>query len=221
MPNWCSNTLNVSGSAIQAVSLRALMTTSQGKFDFRAILPMPDEVRCSESSSTAKTAWELKYGQWHNAQHHYGPAHFMSRNAAMEAARAADEWRPMVIATAANPFPQIPPRSFDELADAVQHLVVMYGYTDWHSWARANWGTKWLAENARWMSPARAAQRFSHQVACFATAWEPPLPVIQALSRRFTDVILRLEYSDPDVGLKGFVAFENGAEIAERLETRP
>lgn len=141
MPNWCSNTLYITGSEFAAAALRSLMTTAKSKFDFRAIVPMPDEIEQSESSSIAERAWQLKYGDWHDATHKYGPAHYPSREAAMQAAREADEWRPMVMGTPENPFPRIPVRSLDELADTVQQLIVKHGHPDWYSWACAHWGT--------------------------------------------------------------------------------
>jgi hypothetical protein len=218
MPNWCSNTVYITGSATDAAALRALMTTSRSKFDFWAILPMPREIEQSESSSKAETAWQLKYGDWHDATHKYGPQHYPSREAAMQAAREADEWRPMVMATRDNPFPSIPARSFDDLADAVQELTIKYGHPDWHSWACANWGTKWSATDAGWMSAARAAKRDAHQVAYFGTAWSPAVPVVMALSERFPEVILRLTYDEPDMSFRGFVAAQAGEELASKHE---
>ena len=218
MPNWCSNTFYVTGCETEAAKLRSLMTTTTSKFDFRAVVPMPPEIERSESSSKADLAWRLKYGDWHEVKDGFGPDSFSSREDAIEAARAVDRWRPMVMGTRDNPFPVIPARSFDELADAVQELIVKYGHADWYSWACANWGTKWSAVRAGWMSPARAASRESHQVAYFDTAWGPPIPVIAALSQRFPATILRVTYCEPDGGFRGFVTCEAGAEIASKHE---
>jgi hypothetical protein len=218
MPNWCDNTLYVTGCATEAAAIRSLMITARSKFDFHAIVPMPNEIEQSESSTTSETAWQLKYGDWHDATHKYGPEHYPSREAAMQAAREADDWRPMVIGTRENPFPVIPARSFDELADAVQELSVKYGHTDWYSWACEKWGTKWSATRAGWMSPARSAKRDAHQVAYFQTAWGPPVPIVAALSERYPETILRLTYCEPDGGFIGFTTFQGGSEIACKQE---
>ncbi len=218
MPNWCNNTFYVSGCETEAAELRSLMTTGKSKFDFRAIVPMPDEIERSESSSKADEAWQLKYGDWSDRIQKYGPEHYPSREAAMQAAREADDWRPMAIGTRDNPFPVIPARSFDELADAVQELIVKYGHANWYSWACDNWGTKRSAVYAGWMSSARAANRESHQVAYFDTAWGPPVPILAALSERFPATILRLTYCEPEGGFRGFVTCEAGAEIASKHE---
>jgi len=218
MPNWCSNTLYITGPESDAKALRTLMTTAKSKFDFEAILPMPEEVRQSESGSKSDTAWRLKYGDWSTVQWKYGPNHYATRDAAIEAARAADDWRPSVIATKDNPFPAIPPRSFDELADAVQALVIRHGHPDWYEWSCATWGTKWPADLCGWMSPARAAKREAAQVAYFDTAWSPPVPVIVALSERFPLLCLRLSFYEED-GWNGFVTVERGEITAQKDET--
>jgi hypothetical protein len=217
MPNWIGNEVFVTGDADTARGLRAFMTTPQSKFDFNAVLPMPDEIRTSESSSKAETAWQLKYGDWTENRYDYGPGQFATRDDALAAARAADAWRPMAVVSPGGSLPVIQPRSFDELADLVQSLVVKYGFPDWYEWACATWGTKWPAVDAGWMGPARAAKRDAHQVAFFQTAWSPPVPVIVELSARFPDVIVRLSYSesDPYGGVYGFVTVEAGNVIGE------
>lgn len=218
MPNWCSNTFFVTGPADVAAQLRAIMTTQRSRFDFNAVLPMPEALRQSESGTASKTAWELKYGDWAEVKWKYGPDCFDSREAALAAAREADDWRPSVYATPDQPLRVRPPRSFDELADAVQQLVDKCGYPDWYEWAVANWGTKWPASDAGWMSAARAAKRDAQQVAYFGTAWCPPIPVVASLSERFPDTILRLEYCEPDCGFRGFLAMQAGVEIASKHE---
>jgi hypothetical protein len=201
MPNWIGNTVFVTGDADAARDLRAFMTTPQSKFDFHAVLPMPDELKTSESSSDANMAWQLKYGDWSDIQGRYGPAQFASRDDALAAARAAGRQ----------------PQSFDELADRVQSLVIRCGFPSWYEWACATWGTKWPAYDAGWMGPARAAKRDAEQVAYFETAWSPPIPVIVALSARFPAVIVRLDYHEIDAygGICGFVTVQAGNVIAE------
>ena len=124
MPNWCSNTVLVTGPSDVAAQLRAMMTTERSRFDFNAVLPMPEALRQSESGTTSETAWELKYGDWAEVKWKFGRADFNSREAALAAAREADDWRPCVYATQGEALPRfIPPRSFDELADTVQQLI--------------------------------------------------------------------------------------------------
>lgn len=44
MPNWCDNTLYVTGRGDDAAALRSRAITPQSKFDFRAVVPAPDVV---------------------------------------------------------------------------------------------------------------------------------------------------------------------------------
>jgi len=218
MPNWVYNMLYVTGPASDAASLRSLVTTDKSKFDFTAVIPMPPEIEKSERSSAAKTAWELKYGVWSSQEHKYGPNHFGSREAALQAARLAYQWQQPMEPSVGNSSLLRPPRTFDELADAVQILVLKYGHADWYSWAQEHWGTKWSASNAGWMSPARAAKRESEQVAYFETAWSPPFPLIRALSERYPHLTLRLEYDEAEMGFRGFQTLEAGLITAEKME---
>ena len=228
MPNWIANTVYVTGDKDTARALRKFMTTPKSKFDFNAVLPMPEEIAKSESSSKAETAWQLKYGDWTEMRYEYGPGQFASREDALGAARAADVWSPTerpqlltrgeaaAILTGGKPLPVIPPRSFDDLADEVQSNVIKYGFPDWYQWSCATWGTKWPAVDAGWMGPARAAKRDAEQVAYFKTAWSAPFAVITELSRRYPEIVVRLEYHDTHGGACGFVSFQGGALIAEK-----
>jgi hypothetical protein len=216
VPNWIANIVYVTGSADAARALRALMTTPRSKFDFHAILPMPDDLAKSEASTRAETAWQLKYGDWTEINHDYGPGQFASRDDALAAARAVDAWRPLAVIRHGETLPVIKPRSFDDLADTVQSFVVKYGFPDWYEWACATWGTKWPAVAAGWMGPTRLAKRDAEQVAYFDTANGPPIEVILELSRRFPDVIVRLEFYECAGGLCGFVTAQDGCVIAEK-----
>ena len=207
MPNWCDNTLYITGSALKAKALRTKMISEASKFDFNAIIAMPHELRGTESSSNCDTAWELKYGVWED-WHSYGPKDFATREEALEAARRNVDWGRLSNRNL----------SFDELADRLQSLKVRHGHYSWYSWSVANWGTKWPAWRAGWMSPERALKRDAEQVAYFTTAWDPPIPVIDALSTRFKTLILRLAYQDIEGGVSGFFTIKNGKVLAEKHE---
>ena len=197
MPNWCNNTLYITGPEDEAHKLRQLMTSQKNKFDFHSILPMPEEIRTSPSSSDAAAAWDLKYGVWAKTTSDYGPSKFGSYEKALAAARA-----------------KIP--EFDHYADHAQKCLERYGHRDWYSWARDTWGTKWTCISAGWMSRARAEKRGAVNVVYFDTAYAPPLPVVIALSAHFPSLTLRLTYSESQIGFKGFSTCQAGEEIASQ-----
>ena len=218
MPNWCENVLYVTGAAAEAASLRSFMTTRRSKFDCHAIIPMPTEIEQSPMSSLSNNAWMLKYGNWRAVRQGHSPQYFVTREAAIHAARASDEWGPVHITSQDELLPFCQRHSFDELADAIQERIIKYGHVDEDSWACACWGTNRLASDAGWMSSSRAAKRNAHQVAYFQTAWSPPFPVVMSLSARFPNVILRLEYCEPGCGFRGYLSAQTGDVTAYRQE---
>lgn len=58
-------------------------------------------------------------------------------------------------------------------------------------WARENWGTKWNAYDT---------ERKGRNIMRFDTAWNHPAPVIEALSRKFPDAPIYVQYADEDLG---------------------
>lgn len=194
MPNWCQNTVYLFGDAGTARELRQLMTTPTSKFDFNQLLPMPENLYRSDSSPLTRIAWELKYGDWTTITQRYGPSDFDSREEALAAARSSGNWEIVDLQSRA-----LKQSTFDELADAAQECILKYGALDWHDWALETWGTKWAAFRSGWMSPLRAMKREAEQVAYFDTAWDPPYPVLVALSERFPSLTLRVEFCQEDV----------------------
>jgi len=86
-----------------------------------------------------------------------------------------------------------------------------YGADNWFDWSVNNWGTKWNAYGEE--------GRIDDEVVKFDTAWSHPLPVIKALSRKFPDNLLHVEYADEDLGVNfGCYNMKNG-EIIENFAT--
>jgi hypothetical protein len=54
MPNWCHNTLYITGPASDAAALRSLVITPRSKFDFEAVVPAPEVVDDWQSWSAEK-----------------------------------------------------------------------------------------------------------------------------------------------------------------------
>lgn len=93
-----------------------------------------------------------------------------------------------------------------------------HGANNWYDWSVNNWGTKWNAYSI---------QRVDDQTISFETAWAHPLPVIKALSQKFPDYVLTVDYADEDLGYNfgaytmrngettnNFAAFEEGSTEA-------
>jgi hypothetical protein len=61
------------------------------------------------------------------------------------------------------------------------------GVPAWYAWALDNWGTKWNACDAEYST------KDPERVLWFDTAWSPPVPVFEALAKRFPahEIIVR------------------------------
>ena len=84
-----------------------------------------------------------------------------------------------------------------------------YPNGSWYDWCPKNWGTKWNAygQNGGQKNPSELR---------FDTAWNPPQPVIEALSKEFPDEEIRVAYADEDTGYNlGVYAMRNGQIVRE------
>jgi hypothetical protein len=81
-----------------------------------------------------------------------------------------------------------------------------YGYPDWNEWNTNNWGTKWNA----YSQDAREDGAIK-----FETAWSTPYPVMEALSRKYPEAIIKVRYADEDFGHNvGEYELQDGIEIS-------
>jgi hypothetical protein len=97
-------------------------------------------------------------------------------------------------------------------------MLAKYGASDWYEWAQKNWGTKWDAGN-----PAKGDFNVKTRTPealdiAFDTAWSPPIPVIQKLSRLFPSPCFALHYFEPGIGFAGTFTAENGVENDDYTE---
>lgn len=89
-----------------------------------------------------------------------------------------------------------------EATEEQQSEIDATGYTDWYSWAVANWGTKWDTdgESVRVDDNGPADVTYS-----FDTAWAPPEVAILSLRERFPDANITAFYDEPGVGMAGYI----------------
>ena len=87
-------------------------------------------------------------------------------------------------------------------------LINKYGADNWHDWCIANWGTKWNSYEVSYSDNKKKI--------VFDTAWSCPLPVIEALSKKFSDTTFTLKYADEDIGNNcGTIVLFNGEILSE------
>jgi len=80
-------------------------------------------------------------------------------------------------------------------------------------WNRQNWGTKW---NSRY---AGYSAKDPEHVIEFATAWSPPVPIFEALAKRFPDHKIVINSDDDNMCYHAIFTLENG-QMKERARTQ-
>jgi hypothetical protein len=83
-----------------------------------------------------------------------------------------------------------------------------YGSNNWYRWSIENWGTKWNVAKADVDQGAGTAR--------FKTAWANPMPVYIALSKKFPENTIHVDYADENLGYNtGYFTLLNGAIVTE------
>lgn len=79
-----------------------------------------------------------------------------------------------------------------------------YGAATWYDWCSEHWGTKWNAYSCG-ISDKDPDALF------FQTAWVPPFPVIEAVSRTYPSVRIELSWADDEEGFHtGYAVYQHG-----------
>jgi len=201
MPNHVTNVLIISGddelvgrikSEIMGVPDTDEDDDTARLIDFNQIVPCPPSLNITSGSTTDFGLYILQY-------------------------RAGDPTQIMRIMT----YPWA--SKFNDPEELIQHLIESgranmkeaqmaldnirdYGHPDWHSWNRENWGTKWNA----YSQEAREDGAIK-----FETAWSTPYPVMEALSRKYPEAVIKVRYADEDFGHNvGEYELQDGVEIS-------
>lgn len=81
--------------------------------------------------------------------------------------------------------------TLDALAKRVKSNLEKYGATTWYEWCCDHWGTKWNAYDVT------VGKTDDNEVTFhFQTAWSPPMPVLDALAKKFPKAHIRLIWCD-------------------------
>lgn len=67
-------------------------------------------------------------------------------------------------------------------------------------WKKCNWGCKWNAMDIE----------LDDCTYYFLTPWNPPIPIVKALSKQYPDLIITLEYAEETGCDSGHIEFVNG-----------
>lgn len=81
-----------------------------------------------------------------------------------------------------------------------------------YDWRVVNWGTKWDAN--------KVGSNIDLSGGCadyfFDTAWAPPIPVVEKMSKDFPGLKFTLQYEESGMGFEGEIVYQGGEVISER-----
>jgi hypothetical protein len=76
---------------------------------------------------------------------------------------------------------------------------------NWYDWRVEHWGTKWNACDSY----------YDVNGIDFTTAWSPPIPWLLALSKKYPDKQITLQYSEEGFAIRGSITVLDGKPIKE------
>lgn len=182
MPNHIQNRLVVKANQVEELKmfLDAIrgFDSEDNFIDFNKIIPMPEEIKNTESSSKVDDA--IYYYLVNTEQ----------------------EWLINKILkysiSRMDRFANFSQEELNEMFAIGQQYVnnwKRYGAKDWYDWSRINWGTKWNAYNTdlEYIDECEV-------VIYFQTAWSGVPDIIAEITERFPTLTFEYAYSDEDMG---------------------
>ncbi len=97
------------------------------------------------------------------------------------------------------------PLNFHSLFPIPDEIMKIGYHEAGYDWERAHWGCKWGACHAEMVD--LTDQQLLYQ---FDTAWTPPEPFVEAVSRRYPKLKFYLHYEEGGEDFEGESVFENG-----------
>jgi hypothetical protein len=86
---------------------------------------------------------------------------------------------------------------------------------NWYDWNVRNWGTKWdvgVSHKEEYPETEIMDETDLSIAYRFNTAWSPPIPAIEELSRQYPNITMKLSYEE-ETGWGGEIEFNNGETI--------
>lgn len=225
MPNHVTNRLVVTGPPPAIAAFRRAFFSPVGSadgsedqgaslaFDFNRIIPMPDIVRQTESSSAVSTGLlilgrpEILGDGFGGGSLEEQVAQYLTFPWVQEAGITDYEGLKAFLA-------KRDPSCVAKARVAIRAFETC-GHASWYSWSLCHWGTKWNAYFLDIVTDTGGMFEFR-----FATAWSPPDPVFAALAER-------PECEGLDIAISGFdegwnfayrASIADGCYMAEEVE---
>jgi len=188
MPNWCDNTIYITGPSDERNRLVAEHTVvaennewqDGTRLDLTLSVPMPEAL--GEVSGITSTNSPDPHPNWANL---------------LANGEITQEWHDQLCEDRRKEY------------EATQRLLAEYGYSGWWHWRLDNWGTKWAPEffvqaHTETLTEIRGD-----------SAWSPPDALIASVSELFPSLTFSVVYAEEGMGFAGMLRYRNGENVVE------
>lgn len=212
MPNWCMNVVKLEGERAEEI-LKDLISTEDNVmyFDLNKIVEMPEELNCdrdSYSSQGLKMILTEKYpystyaGERKDKLNVLEFSNYLLKLFKNDVALGKEKF----IMNEDEYMKYKNSKDYEKYKKggllALSNLE-KYGYKDWYDWRLEHWGTKWNTSETILLENECAV--------IFDTAWDPPVPAIEALSQKYPNLEIELIFAEEQIGYyTGDLVFKNG-----------
>lgn len=171
MATFVKTILQINASKEQVEEILNFVKSENSKFDFKKIIPMPEELNIV---SGGPTELGLEYYALLRKREKCSCFFAVDVKDAIEAIEGEEN------------FEQI-----KDLGKKAWLNLINYGYSTWLGWCVEYWGTKWNASEVE----------IKDNVISFETAWACPTKVLIALSKKFNTIKFSFKYACEDIGV--------------------
>lgn len=179
MPNHVTHRVVIVGSKERIAAFKAAFVSSEKSedgstvecFDFNTVIPMPDAIRNSESSSAVSDGLAI-----------LGRTDIPAAFGLTTTLEQMLSWS-WVVHAEIKDIETLKAKLLERSPDCVEKAKAaiacfeQYGHTSWYSWCINNWGTKWNAYSFEWsdVSDTEAVMKFD-------TAWSSPEAIFKQMA---------------------------------------
>tara|TARA_Y100000310_G_C20570054_1_gene757548 strand:+ start:138 stop:767 length:630 start_codon:yes stop_codon:yes gene_type:complete len=209
MPNWCENTLEITGPDEAIASLREVATCENNAFSLQALLPTPQDLMEASTKSYARAVRTLEYGDYTAStqklhqfkNYHWVPDSVTTSEQLIDFLEARNN-------SMLDENQVAQKQTLREQARTLHLLHEEYGVTDWYAWRIKFWGTKWDLVDLEIVHYGK--NRLTMK---FLTAWNAPLKAFTTISEMYPELTFVISYRDEFDDFHGTTTLEAGHVI--------
>ena len=221
MPNYVTNIITMKADEKQLQEIYQTIKADDGElgsFDFNKLVPMPESLNMTMGSITDKAINAyLSYLRNELELHPDRPGlpeqvkrYILAGIQAKGALFGTPEFLTPAGIDAEAKSNDMSTADFLEMGKQYLDNQINYGALTWYQFCSDRWGTKWNAPEGILMDEEDS------RIMNFDTAWSAPLPIIEAMSKRFPDVEITIQWADEDIGTNvGRQTYRDGQVIDE------